>query len=77
MQWFWAAPWLPNPISDLLACPACSGFWIGLGLGAAGLRPLTTGYWWLDIPAAGLAGVWCAPVAEGILLWGLDKSKIH
>jgi hypothetical protein len=77
MEWLWAAPWLPDFISDLLTCPACSGFWLGLGLGAVGFWPLITDYWWLNIPATGLAGVWCTPIAEGILLWGLEKSKIH
>jgi len=77
MEWFWAAPWLPDFINDLLACPACSGFWLGLGLGTVGLWPLTTDYWWLNIPVAGLVGVWCTPIAEGILLWGLERSKIR
>ena len=77
MRWFWGATWLPAWLDALLACPACSGFWLGLALGLAGLRPLATGHVWLDVLAAGLAGVWGTPVTEGVLLWGLDRSAIH
>jgi hypothetical protein len=73
----WDAIWLPEFIYDLLSCPACSGFWIGLGLGAAGFRPLTTAHAWLDIVAAGVAAMYGTPVAEAVLVWGLDRSKIH
>jgi hypothetical protein len=73
----WDAIWLPERLDALLKCPACSGFWLGLWLGAAGLRPLVTGHWWIDVVAAGVAGVWGVPVAEGVMLWGLDRSKIH
>lgn len=77
MQWFWESPWLPTFVDDLLRCPACLGFWLGLGLGATGVRPLTTGHVWLDIVAAGLAGVWCTPIVESALLWGIDKASVH
>jgi hypothetical protein len=76
-QWFWGAFWLPEFIDDLLMCPACSGFWLGLWIGAAGMRPLTTGSVWIDVLATGLAAMWGVPVAEAVMLWGLDGSKVH
>jgi hypothetical protein len=74
---FWDARWLPGMLSDLLECPACSGFWIGLGFGTLGVRPLITGHTWLDIVAAGVSAMYGTPLAEAVLIWGLDKSKIH
>ena len=72
---FWSALWLPGFISDLLACAACSGFWIGLGLGLAGIRPLGHGI--LGVLCSGLLGVVATPVVEGVLLWGLSTTKIR
>lgn len=76
-QWFWNANWLPGIMHELLECPACSGFWLGLGLGVAGLRPLVTGLWPLDLAAAGVAGIIGTPVAQGVLLWGLERTRIE
>jgi hypothetical protein len=74
---FWDAIWLPEFIYDLLSCPACSGFWIGLGLGALGVRPLVTGHLWIDVIVAGIAAMYGVPVAEAVMLWGLERTKIH
>jgi hypothetical protein len=76
-KWFWDAAWLPARVRHLLECPSCSGFWLGLGLGAVGARPLVTGWWWIDVPAAGVAAMYGVPVAEAVMLWGLSGSKIH
>jgi hypothetical protein len=76
MRWFWDAVWLPTFLDELLACTACSGFWLGLGLGALGLRPFDTGHLWLDVLAAGGWNVVGMPVVEGVLLWGLDRTRI-
>jgi hypothetical protein len=77
MRWFWGASWLPSFLSELLECPACSGFWLGCALALIGLRPFTTGYAILDIGVAGLLALLGVPVVEAILLWGLDRSAIH
>jgi hypothetical protein len=61
--------------AGLLACSACSGFWIGLGLGLAGVRPL--GHGLIGVICSGLLGVVSTPVVEGVLLWGLRATKIH
>jgi len=61
--------------SDLLACAACAGFWLGLVLGIR-IHPLHLGPWWLDWLGAGLAGVVTVPILEGVLLWGLKASHI-
>jgi hypothetical protein len=63
-------------ISNLLACAGCSGFWLGLTAGAAGVRPVTTGSVWFDVGCAGLLGVWTTPITESLLLWGLRASAI-
>jgi len=76
MRWFWDAAWLPELLCNLLACAACSGFWLGLGLGLLGIRPLATGHAWLDVAAAGACGIVGTPLVEGILLWGLERSRI-
>lgn len=60
----------------LLECAACSGFWLGLGLWAVGLRPLAGLPELLDALATGLLGLYVTPVAEGVLVWGLEKSVI-
>lgn len=75
-QWFWGASWLPRILNELLSCPACSGFWIGLGLGLAGLRPLHTDLVTLDVLATGVLALYTTPILEGVMLWGLERSRI-
>lgn len=75
MQWFWSRA--TGRLEQLLACPACSGWWLGLGLGAAGLAPVTTKLVALDVALAGLLGLWLTPVFEAVLLWGLNASHIE
>lgn len=74
---FWGASWLPTWLRNLLACPACSGFWIGLGLGIAGVRPVPYTAIVPAVVCSGLLGVIAVPVVEGVLLWGLSTTKIH
>lgn len=61
---------------ELLRCPACSGWWLGLLLGIAGLRPFTLWWTWTAPMFSGLFGVILTPVFEGALLWGLKTSAI-
>ena len=75
MGWFWSR--VTGRLDQLLRCPACSGFWIGLGLGAAGLRPVTTGYDFVDALTSGLLALYATPVAEGVLIWGLAASEVE
>jgi len=60
----------------LLNCAACSGFWIGVGLGFAGLRPLVAVDRWAQIVGAGLLALYLTPIFEGILVWGLTESTV-
>jgi hypothetical protein len=60
----------------LLACSACSGWWIGLALGLLGLRPVVFGWWTVDVIATGILAVWLTPVFQAVVLWGLDRSRI-
>jgi len=82
---FWSLNWWPKRslkclvakrfFADLLACAACSGFWIGIGLGLAGVRPVGSG--WTAVLASGLLSVLVTPTFEGALLWGLEKTRIE
>jgi hypothetical protein len=77
LNWWTERGWLSVPksfVADLLACAACSGWWIGLGLGLAGVRPIGSGF--LAVMCSGLAGVLVTPVFEGALLWGLEKTRL-
>jgi hypothetical protein len=84
-KWFWGLDWWPAPgsitsglvkegFASLLACTACSGFWIGIGLGIAGVQPVGHGV--VGVACSGLLGVVATPVVEGVLLWGLSATKI-
>lgn len=82
MEPFWKLEWLPESklrwwLNGMLTCAACNGWWLGLAAGVCGLRPLKTEHWLLDTLAAGLCGAWTTPVAEGVLVWGLARSKIE
>jgi hypothetical protein len=78
---FWSLRWwkgeslVRNRAAGLLACAACSGFWIGLGLGLLGVRPMEASVWFA-VPAAGLMGAGVTPVVEAVLLWGLSSTRI-
>lgn len=68
--WSRARGWLAR----LLACAGCSGFWLGLGYGALGLRPVSHG--WRGILIAGVLGTILTPIFEALLLWGLVTTAI-
>ncbi len=76
--WSRAGGWLDS----LLRCPACSGFWLGLGLGALRVRPVIVhdvNWRWqlgMSIFVAGLCGLFLTPVFEAALLWGLDRAAV-
>lgn len=62
---------------ELLRCPACSGWWLGSGLGIAGLHPLE----FHDdrvasVMATAVLATILTPVFESVLLWGLQRSAI-
>ena len=69
--WSRATGW----IGVLLRCPSCSGWWLGLGFGAMGLRPVGNGFfsWFLT----GILATILTPIFESILLWGLANSAIE
>ena len=60
----------------LLACPACSGFWLGLGLAGLGVRPVAHGSRAVEVLAAGVLATIVAPVFQAVMLWGLRSSAI-
>lgn len=75
--WSRARGWL----GKLLACPACSGWWLGLAVHAGGLHAVEvsnagTGAVAVGFLLHGLLGTWLTPVAEAVLLWGLATSAI-
>lgn len=63
-------------LAELLACPSCSGFWIGWALGLIGVRPTHVGVV-ADLFFASLLAVFLTPVFEAVLLWGLHTSAIE
>lgn len=63
-------------LAELLACPSCSGFWIGWALGLIGLRPVHSGLV-VDLLLSALLAVFLTPVFEAVLLWGLHTSAIE
>lgn len=64
-------------LAELLACTGCSGFWLGGGLAALGLRPLDGIPFWARLIAGGLLGAFVTPVCQAILLWGLRETAIE
>ena len=91
-RWFWSLDWWPcstdaqklpwhisvrDLLNGLLTCAACSGWWLGLAGGALGIQPLVLGPVWLNILGAVLTGVIVTPILEGVLLWGLARSRIE
>lgn len=71
--WSRARGWL----GKLLACPACSGWWLGLGFGVAGIVPLDTPYRALDVLTTGVLAVFATPVAQAALVWALNVTAIN
>jgi hypothetical protein len=70
--------------AKLLACPACSGFWIGLGLRGAGLTPVrfdgggaSLASAAVEALAAGVLAVFLTPVFQAVMLWGLHYSAVQ
>ena len=62
-------------LEALLHCSGCSGWWLGLGFGAAGLRPVGNGFFaWF---VTGLLGAILTPIFESVLLWGLVNSAME
>lgn len=62
-------------LAELLACPACSGFWLGAGAWLCGIQPL--GGSLVALPANMLLGAWTTPVFQAILLWSLRETAIE
>lgn len=82
MRWFWSR--LRGWRADLLACPACSGFWLGLVTASIGLRPVTLAIAGAphaaraaEIITAGVLAVFMTPVCQAVMLWGLSMSAIE
>jgi hypothetical protein len=75
-EWFWSRARRGTFAGDLLCCAACAGWWIGLALGASGVRPLTGVAELTSIAAGGVLGTLLAPVGEAVLLWGLGMTAM-
>jgi hypothetical protein len=70
--WSRATGWL----DALLRCVGCSGVWLGLGLGALGLRPVETPWPAVDVATAAVLGAFTAPVGQAVLLWALAATTV-
>lgn len=67
----------------LAECPACSGFWLGLVLGAGlGVLPAVVAMPWpwlgaaVSVLCSGVLAAWLTPVLQGVLLWGLAATAM-
>lgn len=63
---------LPAILQQLLRCPACCGFWLGLGAGWLGVTPWL-GRW--GIPLTGLAAIAIVPTVRGLMALGWAASQ--
>jgi ammonia channel protein AmtB len=63
-------------LDALLRCPSCSGFWLGLAAGTAGICPVEGTAKIYGVFAAGLLAMFITPIFESWLLWGLEHSRI-
>lgn len=70
---FWSRT--TGKLDELLRCPACSGFWLGLGLWLLGIRPLGNGI--VSCLLSPTLGAILTPVFETALLWGLAHTAIE
>ena len=61
---------LPLVIRQLLACPACCGFWLGLAFGAAAVGPWVDGPAWWNALRSGFAAVAITPFMRGVMALG-------
>jgi hypothetical protein len=81
MRWFWsrARGWR----AALLACPACSGFWLGVGLSVIGVKavtvacPVPQAVYFAEALASGVLATILTPVFQGVMIWGLSVSAIE
>jgi len=75
MRWFWGRA--TGSLAELLECPACSGFWIGLLLDVTGVSPLGPPEKLTDPLLSGVLGLYLSPLAEALLVWGIEKSAVY
>lgn len=67
-------------LAQLFYCPACMGFWMGLGLGALGYWPLATHAWWMVLLESALTGTAVGAVwkeyGPQIDVWSLEVEPL-
>jgi hypothetical protein len=73
-RFFWSRA--PRVVDKLLRCPSCAGFWIGLGLGALGVRPVAAPPL-TAVLASGVLAIVATPLVEVALLWALQRTAIE
>jgi hypothetical protein len=57
-----------------IECPMCVGFWVGLGIYTAGLRPNIGATWWVSGGCLALAASgWCWIVRVALARLGEDR----
>lgn len=72
--WSRAHGWL----GALLRCPACSGFWLGLGLYTCRVRPITFEAfgWGPEMAMHGFLGLFVTPILEALFVTTLAIAAI-
>lgn len=67
----------PGLLGDLLRCPACSGFWLGMALEAIGVRPLGGVRLFFAVLLTGVLGAALTPIFQAVMLWSLERTAIE
>jgi hypothetical protein len=76
-SWLWSR--YPSKLAQFMDCAACTGFWLGLGLGYVGGYHLGLDLLGLEgdraatVALAGLCSLTVTPIAAGVMQWGFDK----
>lgn len=80
-RWLWSRLDSVPAVGELLRCPACAGFWIGLGMSHA-YAPMD--HWcWGYAPCAlfavhcGVLGMVLTAVIFGLMRWGLNVAAVE
>lgn len=85
MRWFWGRLSPGGFLDQLVRCPACSGFWLGLLVWSTGVRPLVgifadgpiLSHRVIEALATSLVALVLTPIFEGAMLWGLMASAFN
>ncbi len=71
---------LPSLAQQMISCPSCFGFWLGVIAGPLGLGPWGTDRpWWSAAGISGLAAIVLVPIFRGLVAlgWAVSGAGQH